>query len=62
MTALFIGFYNLIKGNITNQETQFGIQVLFLALAIISSQFFINFIYYDSSQKPMLRKFKLIRN
>ncbi len=62
MMAIFIGCYNFIKGLITNQETEFGIQVLFLVLTIISSQFFINFIYYDSSQKPILRKFKLIRN
>ncbi len=62
MLSIIIGFYHFIKGSITNQETELGIQILFLVLTIISSQFFINFIYYDSSQKPIFRKFKLIRN
>ena len=57
-----MGIFYFIKGTITNQQTEFGIQILFLLLTIISSQFFINFIYYDSSQKPMLRKLKLLKN
>lgn len=62
IVSLILGFFSLLNGHITNQETDFGIQILFLVLTIISSQFFINFVYYDSSQMPILRKFKLIRH
>lgn len=62
LIAISIGVFSFIKGIITNQQTEFGIQILFLLCTIVSSQFFINFIYYDSSQKPMLRKLKFIKN
>ena len=39
-------------------ETPVGIQTLFLALLLISSNFGINFIYYDASQRPLFRKLR----
>jgi len=62
LISISMGIFYFVKGTITNQQTEFGIQILFLLLTIISSQFFINFIYYDSSQKPILRKIKLLKN
>ena len=62
LISISMGIFYFVKGTITSQQTEFGIQILFLLLTIISSQFFINFIYYDSSQKPMLRKLKLLKN
>ena len=71
--SLFIGFslgiFSLIIGirsftyyNNLNLETPFGIQILFLATSIICTQFVISFIYYDASQKPLLRKLKNLKN
>ena len=62
LSAFTLGISSFVIGTISNEPTELGIQILFLVLAIISSQFFINFIYYDSSQKPMMRKYKLIKN
>ena len=62
LISISMGIFYFVKGIITSQQTELGIQILFLLLTIISSQFFINFIYYDSSQKPMFRKFKLLKN
>lgn len=60
LSATLLGGLFFIKGLLNQIETPGGIQTLFLVLVIISSQFFINFIYYDVSQKPLFRKLRSI--
>ena len=67
LISLFFGFFSLsiascyfIYSNINKIATPTGIQTLFLALFFISLQFFINFIHYDISQKPLIRMIKKI--
>ena len=57
-TSIFLGAYNFIYSFIENTPTVTGIQTLFLALFFISLQFFINFVHYDVSQKPLMRIIK----
>jgi len=65
--SLLFGFFSFLlggfyfsKGLLTQIETPTGIQALFLALVFISTQLFLNFIYYDVSQKPLFRKLRTI--
>ena len=60
-TSFILGFTRLIIGKINNVETPYGIQTLFLAFILISSQFFINFIFYDASQRVLFRKIKTLK-
>ena len=67
LISLFFGFVSVsiascyfIYSNINKIATPTGIQTLFLALFFISLQFFINFIHYDISQKPLIRMIKKI--
>ena len=60
LIAFTIGTTNFISSNITGQPTPVGTQTLFLFLSIISTQFFINFIFYDATQKPLFRKLRSI--
>lgn len=59
--SIIIGFSRIVIGNINKVETPYGIQTLFLTFILISSQFFINFIYYDASQRVLFRKLRIIR-
>lgn len=58
--SLILGISRIIIGSINGMETPSGIQTLFLTFILISSQFFINFIYYDASQRILFRKLKKI--
>lgn len=60
LVAIIVAITNLISSHLNNQPTPLGIQTLFLVLSIISTQFFINFIFYDASQKPLFRKLRSI--
>tara|TARA_Y100000589_G_C27192781_1_gene645482 strand:+ start:1901 stop:2851 length:951 start_codon:yes stop_codon:yes gene_type:complete len=60
LIAIIVAVSNLITSHLNNQATPLGIQTLFLVLSIISTQFFINFIFYDASQKPLFRKLRSI--
>ncbi len=59
--ALFLASSNYISTTIYGGQTPVGIQTLFLVLSIIATQFFINFIYYDASQRPLFRKLRTIK-
>ena len=50
--------YYFIYSKMNALATPTGIQTLFLTLFIISLQFFMNFIHYDISQKPVMRMIK----
>ena len=60
-TGFLLALFYFSKGLITQIETPGGIQTLFLALFFISLQFFINFVHYDVSQKPLMRIIKNIK-
>ena len=59
--AILVASTSLISSIINGEPTPIGIQTLFLVLSIISTQFFINFIFYDVSQKPLFRKLRAIK-
>ena len=56
--SLFIGIRSFTYYRELKLETPLGIQMLFLASSLICNQLIISFIYYDVSQKPLLRRFK----
>ena len=58
--SLSLASYYSIYSNINKIATPAGIQTLFLALFFIGLQFFINFIHFDISQKPLIRMIKNI--
>tara|TARA_Y100000589_G_C27127755_1_gene619276 strand:- start:491 stop:1441 length:951 start_codon:yes stop_codon:yes gene_type:complete len=58
LSAFLLATTNYVSAYISGDETPYGIQTLFLVLSIISTQFLINFIFYDASQKPMFRKLR----
>ena len=58
LSAILLGGFYFLRGIWNQLETPAGIQTLFLALVLISSQFFLNFIYYDVAQKPLYRKLR----
>ena len=60
--SLLIGIRSFTYYGKINMETPLGIQILFLASSLICNQFLISFIYYDVSQKPLLRRFKNLKN
>lgn len=60
--AFFVGLNSFLFYGKLNIETPIGTQILFLATSLICNQLFIGFIYYDSSQKPLLRSFKYLKN
>ncbi len=60
--SLFIGVRSFTYYRGLNLETPLGIQILFLATSLICNQLIISFIYYDVSQKPLLRRFKNFKN
>ena len=60
--AFFVGLNSFLFYGKLNIETPIGTQILFLATSLISNQLFIGFIYYDASQKPLLRSFKYLKN
>ena len=60
LNALLLGGFYFTRGILNQIETPTGIQTLFLAFVFISTQLFLNFIYYDVSQKPLFRKLKTI--
>lgn len=53
------GFFSVLS-LLKSTETPSGIQTLFLAFLLISSNFTINFIYYDASQRPLFRRLRSI--
>ena len=59
--ALYVGLISRLFYDNLNLETPLGSQILFLATSLISNQLFISFIYYDASQKPLLRSFKYLK-
>jgi len=59
--ALFVGLISRLFYDNLNVETPLGGQILFLATSLISNQLFISFIYYDASQKPLLRSLKYLK-
>ena len=59
-SSISIASYYFIYSSINKITTPMGIQTLFLAIFLISLQFFINFIHYDISQKPLIRMIKNI--
>ncbi len=56
LTSFFYLVYLLIKTNITNIYTSSAEASFFSIVSIISMQFFLSFIFYDSSLKVFLRK------
>ena len=60
--SLFIGIRSFLYYGELNLETPIGVQILFLALTLISNQLIISFIYYDVSQKPLLRRLKNLKS
>ena len=60
--SLFIGIRSFLHYGELNVETPVGVQILFLALTLISNQLIISFIYYDVSQKPLLRRLKNLKS
>ncbi len=60
--ALFVGLKSFLFYGKLNIETPLGSQILFLATSLICNQLFISFIYYDASQKPLLRSVKYRKN
>ena len=60
--SLFIGIRSFTYYRALDLETPLGIQILFLASSLICNQLIISFIYYDVSQKPLLRRFKNLKN
>ena len=60
--SLFIGIRSFTFYRQLNLETPLGIQILFLATSLICNQFILSFIYYDVSQKPLLRRLKNFRD
>ena len=60
--SLFIGIRSFTYYRELNLETPLGIQILFLATSLICNQLIISFIYYDVSQKPLLRRLKNIKD
>ena len=60
--AFFVGLKSFLFYGKLNIETPLGSQILFLATSLICNQLFISFIYYDASQKPLLRNFKYRKN
>ena len=59
--SILIGGFFYSIGIINNVQTPIGIQTLFLALVFISTQFFLNFIYYDVTQRPLFRILRSIK-
>ena len=62
LISLLIGIRSFTYYRELNVETPLGIQILFLATSLICNQLIISFIYYDVSQKPLLRRFKNFKN
>ena len=62
LIALFVGLISRFFYSSLDVETPLGGQILFLATSLISNQLFISFIYYDASQKPLLRRLKYLKN
>ena len=60
--SLIIGIRSFTYYRELNLETPLGIQILFLASSLICNQLIISFIYYDVSQKPLLRRFKNLKS
>ena len=60
--SLFIGIRSFTYYRELKLETPLGIQMLFLASSLICNQLIISFIYYDVSQKPLLRRFKNLKS
>ena len=60
--SLFIGIRSFTYYGSQNLETPLGIQILFLATSLICNQLVISFIYYDVSQKPLLRRLKNLKD
>ena len=58
--AFTLASYSYLYALINSLETPSGTQTLFLAFLLISSNFGINFIYYDASQRPLFRKLRSI--
>ena len=62
LISFLIGIRSFTYYRELNVETPLGIQILFLATSLICNQLIISFIYYDVSQKPLLRRFKNFKN
>ena len=60
--SLFIGIRSFTYYRSLSLETPLGIQILFLATSLICNQLIISFIYYDVSQKPLLRRLKNLKD
>jgi len=58
--GIYIGSSRFMITKITGATTPFGIQVLFLTCILISNQLLISFIFYDATQRPLLRRLKKI--
>ena len=56
--GIYIGISRFVITIMTGETTPFGIQVLFLTCILISNQLLISFIFYDSTQRPLLRRLK----
>ncbi len=57
LISFILGITYLIRGFITNEFTSAGNVSLFLISTIISIQLLSAFIFYDTNQKPLMRKF-----
>ena len=62
IVSLIIGTRSITHYDRLNLETPIGIQILFLATTLICNQLIISFFYYDASQKPLLRRLKILKN
>ena len=56
LSAFVIALWRIYLGSFNGLETPNGIIAIFIVLAIASIQSLLNFLYFDATQKPLLRK------
>lgn len=56
--AFMVGIRSLVKGVLTGVPTPLGTQTIFLACFIIAVNLIIAFVFYDSTQRPLVRRIK----
>ena len=56
LISVTLGIFYLITSLITKEYTSAGNVSLFLISSIISIQLFFSFIFYDTNQRPLIRK------
>ena len=59
--AFFSGLRSVVYYENLNIETPLGIKILFLTSAIISVQLLISFMYFDATQRPLIRQLKSLK-